>query len=193
MINNVGYHATSSKSACAISNKNFNIKIEPIHLTKKMPNDLGQGLYVFLENDFFPDHAKELAVKYVKAFKQVSNPHIVNIDLEYNENEVLDMDDEENIIAFNNYRYTIIESETFQKYKDQIEKSGAKTRGGYDGLILELLIDEQQLDVKFIKKRTFTNLGNSYKLSAYQNGLEGCIRQIDVINKKDVIEYGNQT
>ncbi|ARJ50639.1 hypothetical protein [Staphylococcus lutrae] len=151
-----GYHGTDKKHYDSLEKDGKEFPF------KKLPPDLGNGLYFFIDRVNELGEAIENAEKYLFRWKpNYREKIIVEMELELDSDKVLDLDDRDNQNAFNLF---------------------------IDGLVLELMIRAYSIDVKAILKETYTqfDMSKQRKRSNIPNGKELCLREYNAIKKKSV-------
>ncbi|CAC8959496.1 TPA: hypothetical protein ACROKA_002568 [Staphylococcus aureus] len=96
----------------------------------------------------------------------------------------MDLDDHDNQYEFNSFVEE--NEETIYNELDKLINNNTKSRGNIDGLIIEIMIREYNLEIDAIQKETYTQFDKSKKRkrSNIPNGKELCIRQNDIIKNK---------
>ncbi|MDM5378155.1 hypothetical protein P7818_12855, partial [Staphylococcus aureus] len=109
---------------------------------------------------------------------------IAQIDIKVKENRLMDLDDHDNQYEFNSFVEE--NEETIYNELDKLINNNTKSRGNIDGLIIEIMIREYNLEIDAIQKETYTQFDKSKKRkrSNIPNGKELCIRQNDIIKNK---------
>lgn len=194
-----GFHITSYEiSQDIIIKKSFWVKDFNVSvfrdLTKKtnMPNDLGNGIYFFLESHY-PVHPRNICIDYYKGVKSHnygSKYGLVKcqIDLDKYKYNIYDLNDSRNRFDFNAFK------QTHQTKLENILKSGIKESNVYqralkenfiDGLAFEYLsfiYNDKGQNIDAIIMDTFMEYSPSY--SRVPNCTELCVR-----NKEMILTY----
>ncbi|MGX0511227.1 glutaredoxin-related protein [Staphylococcus hominis] len=182
IINLKGYHGTDKSHY-------DNLENERIFSTKKLPSDLGNGLYLFIDRVNMVGEAIENAKKYLNRWKKDYKERIIaQIDVEFNEDNLLDLDDRENQNVFNSFVED--NEETIYNELDKLINNNTKNRGNIDGLVIEIMIREYNLEVDAIMRETYTQFDTTKKRkrSNIPNGKELCLRNNDIIKRKCIFE-----
>lgn len=180
------YHGTLNKNVS-------DIKINGFSSTKRggnrLPNDLGIGVYSFVEGDY--TDPRQLAQAYICHFvKHSKNPNepyaVLGFDVSLKA-LILNLDNESQ--AINQFR-----SDNLDQIKNILEtkfsgkqNAGLKHRGNFDGVVIQLFLDyllnDKGIQFDAARKDTFTNISDSgYKQSNFFNGTELCIYNQDIIS-----------
>ena len=190
----IGWHGTTRESSEKIMQAGFRFE-EYIFgkSTQRLPNDLGAGIYFFVEDDHL-ENPQSLAYKYVLNYKNrelnktKSIPKVLKAEINVNEDFVLDFDEMDNTEALMSLQ-KLFRKELYQEIQ-RLKPSGAVDRGNFDGLFIELLIakfkKDRGVDIDIVRKRTFTNveekLGNiPIRRSNFPNGKEISVRKSELI------------
>ncbi|MEB7831000.1 hypothetical protein [Staphylococcus xylosus] len=178
----IGYHGTDKSHYDCLES------IE-CHFSNKLPPDLGVGIYFFVDRLNQVGEAKENAKKYLARWKpRYNNKIIAEMNLEIETNKLMDLDDPINQNEFNLF----IDENEVEIYNelDNLINNNTKTRGNIDGLVIEMMIKEFNLDVSAVLKETYTQFDKTKirKRSNIPNGKELCIREYNVIKKKCISE-----
>ncbi|WP_188205398.1 hypothetical protein [Desemzia incerta] len=190
----IGWHGTTHNSAEQIKKKGFQFeKYKFGKNNQRLPNDLGAGVYFFVEDHYF-EKPTALAYKYVLKYKDRelaqtnTKPKVLKAEINYDEDCMLDLDEKDNMEAIMGLQKTL-KKELYQAAKN-LKQSGAVNRGNLDGLVIELLIEkfmrDYKIDIDIVAKRTFTNVeeelgGVPIRRSNFPNGKEIAIRKIELI------------
>lgn len=189
-INYIGWHGTNEANKMAILSDGFHV--EPFNFSKgKFPNDLGQGAYFFA--DFNGEPGSKMAKRYIKHYKRGNK--LIKVLITSEEDAVLDLDDSDTIDYLKDF-YTQYE-QAFDECCNQIVAAYKRThkgkkfrildRGNFDGILIEMLIEElkkRDKEIEIVLKQTFliVNMGNFVrKMSMIPNCQEICVRNIDTI------------
>lgn len=178
------------KTLCHGTNKSIfdkeickdNYVLKPYNNIGRLPNDLGEGVYLYASNDLFNSYS--CAIKYAERYKSKGDNHISMLFYEiiFDDEYVLDLDDKENRTLFIKQR---------EKLMDMIIEMSAsfnqnKTRGQLDGLLTDLIIDDHDKDIKVVIKETYTKFDSEYDRSNFPNSLEVCVKDINLLKYKNV-------
>lgn len=154
----------------------------------KFPNDLGKGVYFFIQKNG-TDLPEENAKNYVYSFRsEVTLKSLLIADISIEDNKLLDLNEEDIQIEFDNIRKTYLDKikEELSKYPDTWS---SKQRGNYDGIVLEVLLGSRNMEPDGILKDTYTPIlkfnsekNSGYKISNFPNGRELCVRNIEAIS-----------
>ncbi|TDE68277.1 hypothetical protein ACO4C2_02955 [Streptococcus equinus] len=193
-----GYHGTNSDIADKILASGFELKTNPNNL----PNDLGNGIYIFLDNDLYTKSAYEMAKSFIEVFrKEVFRKRDLNdkfsvLQIQISEEgRYIDYNDINSQIAFEKFR-----NENYDKilkhydsfcYKSNYGGStknlpGKLKRANLDGIIFELLKNKANIDG--VMKDTYTPQDAKYKKSSFFNGREFCLYNTSLIEEISIIE-----
>ncbi len=182
----IGYHGTSDKVAKLILSNGFKID----NCTRKLPGDLGRGIYAFLDREDNSGEAISNAYNFVKNIrKNISKQEILEILCSVEDEQVLDFNDQDNITMFQEFREK--NKKLINEELKSLEKNGSFKRGNLDGHVIEMLLRWFNLSISIVIKDTYTWFGtefDSYKKSNFFNGREMCIRNLDVIKKTRRVE-----
>ncbi|WP_454911853.1 hypothetical protein [Staphylococcus warneri] len=173
-----GYHGTDR--SCY-----DNLEIDKKFPINKLPSDLGNGLYLFIDRKNMVGEAINNAKKYLDRWKpRYEEKIIAQIDIKVRENRLLDLDDYDNQYEFNSF--VDENEETIYNELDKLINNNTKNRGNLDGLVIEIMIREYKLEIDAIQKETYTqfDIRKKRKRSNIPNGKELCIRQNNIIKNK---------
>lgn len=181
----IGYHGTTKENKIKILEKgNFEVRTNN---SGRTPNDLGNGIYFFCDDqelDLIPGH--DMAIRYTKKYKKVallkqnSSVDVIKATIKYNEENLLDLDDEQNLQDFLKAKRKL-EYQVAQEAK-RSKDDGAKDRDNRDGFFVEIFLKvlrQSGFDVKVVSKRTFTPVAQ--KTSNFPNALELCVKDVELI------------
>ena len=179
------YHGTSEEIANKIIITEFIVDKNP----RKLPGDLGRGIYSYVVRDEKKLEAASNALKYVESTKKSYEKYkVIKLHCDIIEDEILDFNDIENAQLFEEFR-----EENEQIIKEEMSNlydNGFLKRGNIDGLVIEMMIDAFELTPCVIIKDTYTwfsKVKGDYKRSNFPNGREMCIRNQEIIKKKCII------
>ncbi|QLK86888.1 hypothetical protein [Staphylococcus sp. 17KM0847] len=200
----IGYHATKKdnveeilRTQCFKYNR-FNRKVVSLrgNAKTKMPNDLGNGAYFFIEDQRFVVSAQEVAKAYYKKVKQASTKYdgaIIKAMLDKSERFLgINFNEARNIMLFNAYKKenlskinkifndAMISNKTYQR---------AKREGRIDGLAIEMLIlslesENQNIDYVMLD----TQIEVDHLITRIPNAQEICIRNQKMITKLEEVK-----
>lgn len=191
----VGYHCTTEDNYKSIVKHGFQIKTDKSKLT----GDLGTGIYFFIKKGKFDGYDPgNNAIKFCKKFRNQNNNTLVLISATICLDNILDLrgnEEKELINKFREKNINIIE-EYFNKLKNIQKRKNSKLsramyRGNLDGLLLDQFQNKYK-NVKGVIKDTYTAIDfNGYKRSAFPNGVECCVYDLDEIKNikkvKDIL------
>lgn len=177
----LGYHGTNQKSFHYIQKNGFKKKVSDI----SFPNDLGDGIYFYIDRGVANSEAIENARKYVKKYKYNYNGKIVlEVPICVEENKVLDFNDKDTSQSLECFI-----TENREKIDEELNKynrlSAVFKRGNFDGIAIELYIDYFKANVDLVLKDTFTKF-DDYKTSNFCNGREVCVRNMEAISISEI-------
>ncbi|MBK5244058.1 MAG: hypothetical protein JJE18_03345 [Eubacteriaceae bacterium] len=187
-----GYHGTPERCIDSIKNDGFKVRTFLFDCAEEqeIPCDLGNGIYVFLDNDEYGFDGKECAKKYVKNVKRGELSYGVielSLSIDFENQEIVDLDDEEIISEILAVRKVMMPKLKRLFEENYFKNNGAFQRGNCDGIILEGLLLEKKSDPVMIIKNTYTS-ESYYRISNFPDGTEACIRDISIIKNKEVCE-----
>lgn len=152
---------------------------------ERVPNDLGFGVYFFIDNSALPSQgfksAKSYANKYVKK-ENIDEVSIVVADLVFDSERFLDLDESDNHEFF---LHIVRENEIeVNRIWSKTKKGKHKERKILDGIFIEMLIDDIEkaieTTIQGVKKDTFSTLGYARR-SNFHNTTEISVREIECI------------
>lgn len=151
-----GYHGTDSENTASIRKNNFSYKKFNESIYKnKMPCDIGNGIYFYV-NDKFSNVPSKNAYDYAKLYpKPSAEVTVFKCKIEIEEEKFLDLDEHQNISIINDFYQENID--VIDTMYESIKESGAKKRAYMLGLILEMYFVHNKIEVDAIQKETFTN------------------------------------
>lgn len=178
----IGYHATGKEFLDSIKQNGFKKKTS----AKSFPNDLGNGIYFYIDRPKYEGEAKNNAKNYAEKYKSNYKEIVVlEVDILKDSDKVLDFNDNETADALE--KFIKCNEENIYKEFEKFEKFlGATKRGNLDGIAIELFIEYFNLPVDIVFKNTFTKFNNNYKISSFTNGKEACVRNENIIIMKDI-------
>ncbi|CAM2790945.1 hypothetical protein EDC33_1675 [Salinicoccus roseus] len=159
-----------------------------------MPNDLGFGIYFYLDNPKISkkalDNAKDYAIKYKKKLNTDSVSVIV-ADISICEDSHLDLDEADNL------EYYLGIQNTNQQRAEEIwaksKQDGQRKRKMLDGIFIEMMILDLEeaigRSIKTVQKETFTSFGRAQR-SNFFNGTELTVRDANILKVERTINYG---
>lgn len=177
----IGYHGTDKSEYDNLSTP----KIYNKEIDKKLPSDLGVGLYLYLNRKHNPNEAVANAYKYLERWKpRYKNKIIAEIHVAISEDEILDFDDYENQLLFE--RFCADNEGKIKEILETLIKDNTFNRGNFDGLIIELMIEGYEIKVDAVTKETYTqfDIDKKQKRSNFPNGKEMCLRNYNKVAKK---------
>ena len=177
------YHGTRIENKEKIVSKSFIISNTP----DRIPNDLGNGIYFFLDKGSNYKSPKEMAESFVKNYRNCSNDeHIIFKVTVYDEAKLIDYNDAANAAVFEKFRNEnlkiILKHYDSFVYNSQIKSSsipGSLKRANLDGIVFELLRNKAHYDG--VVKDTYTPQDKKYNKSSFSNGRELCLYSLDKI------------
>ncbi len=175
------FHGTTKEIATKILNEGFKI------ISKKVTNDLGNGIYTFCPDDYGCWNPKENAKRYAKQHKQGKVTVLKVIIDTSSQTTYIDLDDPVFMREWTKIREQLERraNDIWKKYPT----GSAKRRHNIDGILLELAIKRQMLSVSnpdFVVKCTYTSFISGTR-SNMPNGRELAIRNLEIItNVKEV-------
>jgi len=177
------YHGTKIENKEKIVSESFIISDTP----NRIPNDLGNGIYFFLDKGSNYKNPKEMAESFVKNYRNCSNDeHIIFKVTVSDEAKLIDYNDADNAAFFENFRNKslniILKHYDRFVYHSQIKSSsipGSLKRANLDGIVFELLRNKAHYDG--VVKDTYTPQDKKYNKSSFSNGRELCLYSLDKI------------
>lgn len=195
-----GYHGTKPQIANNIL-KDKNVIVHKFEITgdwllvrgQRLPNDLGQGLYLFLDDVDRGFGGFDNSKSYARIYKRDVSKKISVLKFVINESnlKVLKLYDERSIKFFNQYK---------KKYYDRLKTNlknlkddGAFNRYNLDGIFLEHLLQYHKnfSTINAVTNYTFTPTTEDKPISSVPNGRELCLRDINLLNWDDTEEVYN--
>ncbi|MDK7902795.1 hypothetical protein [Staphylococcus epidermidis] len=194
----IGHHATSLKQAESILEEktfkfnkfNQNVISYKRNEKTKMPNDLGNGAYFFIEDKNFGISSKNIAKEYYKNVKQKTQKYdgqIIQVSIDISDKFVkLDFNNSRNICKINKYKQQNLDriNKVFNEYIEiNSTYNRAKKLGLIDGLAIEMMLFEikknKNIEVDYICLDTQIDIQN-YR-TRINNAREMCIRNQNMI------------
>ncbi|HFI0101342.1 TPA: hypothetical protein ACGORV_000022 [Streptococcus suis] len=185
-----GYHGTTPQNAQAIIQtkevkiKPFSIKSDVVIPTgQRLPNDLGQGLYLFLDNESLEFDGKKCAKQYAQKWKSDRNKTaLIQFCFDETTLSILDFNQPENF-----KRFVKLRDKLYRKIEQSLttfKETNSLRRANLDGIFIEYLIQHGlKIQVDGVVKDTYTPFYSSRStLSNFPNGRELCLRNTDAIN-----------
>ena len=177
------YHGTRIENKEKIVSKSFIISNTP----DRIPNDLGNGIYFFLDKGSNYKSPKEMAESFVKNYRNCSNDeHIIFKVTVSDEAKLIDYNDADNAALFETFRNKnlniILKHYGRFVYNSQIKSPsipGSLKRANLDGIVFELLKNKAKYDC--VVKDTYTPQDKKYNKSSFSNGRELCLYDLDKI------------
>lgn len=178
-IEKIGYHATNLSNSLKIIESGFRWRKDAL------PNDLGDGIYTYIEDGY--NCPKENATKYASVYRNKNKNDdikVFEIVVSTTEEKILDLNDSDNeaiLAKFSKSNIELID----EKIKKMYRHTAKFRRGNFDGLVIEMFLEFHELYPDIIIKDTYTKFKDipDYKLSNIRNGREMCIRNKDSIKK----------
>ncbi|EST89910.1 hypothetical protein T233_01016 [Vagococcus lutrae LBD1] len=184
-LRHIAYHGTSYENSVHIMCFGFKDEVGSI------PNDLGHGIYAYIKREGYTDDPEENAKRYAEAYRNSRRGTVIlKLQTVVKEDNILNLNDPENEKILNDFyqkNYDKIEKRIQILYKENSEKPHF-LRGNFDGIVLEMFLNNFDINPDAIIMDTFTNykIIKEYKISNINNGREICIRNkniIEVISK----------
>ena len=177
------YHGTKIENKEKIESESFSISNTP----DRIPNDLGNGIYFFLDKGSNYKNPKEMAESFVKNYRECSNDeHIIFKVTVSDEAKLIDYNDADNAALFEKFRNEnlniILKHYNSFVYNSKIKSSsipGSLKRANLDGIVFELLRNKAHYDG--VVKDTYTPQDKKYNKSSFSNGRELCLYNLDKI------------
>ena len=182
-----GFHGTLACNVASIKRDGFkrNGSRKGLNLYGKghrVPNDLGEGIYFFIEGYDPPDEIARKYVEYNKSQLLVRNNtsvEIIKVKVTQNDNEYLDFDERDNLQSLHKFR-TRFEEIIKELIKRSDHQDGAYKRGNFDGYVVDLLVmrieQEKKLQIKSVSRATYTKIDSDQQRINIQNGKELCVK-----------------
>jgi len=182
------YHGTTKQNADHISQNGFDAIYLPnfgtinIGNAKRKPGSLGYGLYSFVGDS-------RLALKFAQNFGS-DVKGVVHFKVSFSEDYLLDLNDPEDVMYFNEWVNDDRRSKTLKRLRDKYSNRG--NQKSLDCAIIEAYIWDMKkkrlLDkVDAISMTTHTHIkGEILDMSAIPNGTEFCVRNLDVVNEGSI-------
>lgn len=191
-----GWHGTTPRNSKLILNSK-NIEVRPFSIKadltiprgQSLPSDLGQGLYLFLDNEGSNFDGLQNAKAYANVFRHENNKiAVIHFSFDDSGLECLDFNEKTNIDLFVQLREKI-----YQKISNRLgafKNSSALKRANLDGVIIEYIIQNYYKNsVGFVIKDTYTPFYDKLRtLSNFPNGRELCLRKLETIDWKKTKE-----
>ncbi|WP_455438469.1 hypothetical protein [Streptococcus salivarius] len=185
------YHGTKIENKKEIETRGFTIRNKPKHI----PNDLGNGIYFFLDKGDVYKPPYEMSKSFVKNYKDCSHGESVIFKVTISDNlSLLNFNDEDNEKLFEKFRN--LNLNTILKHYDNFiyyaktntgDVPGVLKRANLDGIVFELLKNKIKCDG--VIKDTYTPQNKKYKKSSFHNGRELCLYNIEKIDEiKEIVE-----
>lgn len=185
-----GYHGTTPLNAKSIIGTN-KIEVESFSITsdvvipsgQRLPNDLGQGLYLFLNDELLAFDGKECAKQYAQKWRnRQNNIAIIQFCFDDNELSILDFN-----LPENSKKFIKLRAKLYRKIEQSLTtfiQTRSLKRANLDGIFIEYLVQHGlKIKVDGIVKDTYTPFYSSRStLSNFPNGREFCLRDTSVIN-----------
>lgn len=185
-----GYHGTTPLNAKAIIETNkveiepFSIKTDVVIPTgQRLPNDLDQGLYLFLDNESQGFDGKKCAKQYAQKWRSEGSK-IALIQFYFDEEPlcILDLN-----LPENTTRFIKLRDKLYQKIEQSLttfKENKSLERANLDGIFIEYLVQHGlKVKVDGVIKDTYTPFYSSRNtLSNFPNGREFCLRSTSAID-----------
>lgn len=191
-----GYHGTKPQNAKDILNNN-SVVVTPFKITtdfvipsgQRLPNDLGQGLYLFLDSDKPKFDGKQCAKLYAHRWRNEDNKvSLILFDIDESDIFSLDLNKQENAEKFIEIRNKLVQR--VEQRLTTFKEGKILDRANIDGIFIEYLVQhflENKVDL--IIKDTYTPFYSSRNtLSNFSNGRELCLRNMGLINWEETKE-----
>ena len=185
-----GYHGTKPQNAKDILNNN-SVVITPFKITadfvipsgQRLPNDLGQGLYLFLDSDKPKFDGKQCAKLYAHRWRNEDNKvSLILFDIDESDIFSLDLNKQENAEKFIEIRNKL--AQRVEQRLKTFKEGKILDRANIDGIFIEYLVQhflENKVDL--IIKDTYTPFYSSRNtLSNFSKGKKYCCRNMRTIN-----------
>lgn len=182
----ISYHGTNKQNANKILSVNFSIKLPVMmnnlynpHNHEKVPGSLGFGLYTFIDN---PSLAKDFSIRF-----NHTNWTVVEIQTEINHNELLDLDNSHNQTNYHEFKNKVRQQIELVAQHNYQRAVSSRKQSVLDGITIELYImaiKKQQISINAVKMKTYTTTLKTNWVSIVPNGIELCIRNINLIQTK---------
>lgn len=187
-----GYHGTRPSSVKSIlETKSFTIsqfiigKDFDIQANQSLPNDLGQGLYLFIDDGVAGYSGLESAKNYARIYRSNSNKiGVISFEVDSQKLKVLDLSEPESKKFFNLYK---------QQSYDQIKcmlgglrQNRSFKRFNLDGIFLEHILQYhpsfQKMNAVTYESYVPTVSEHPRPLSGVENSREFCLRDMNLID-----------
>ncbi|WP_339101686.1 hypothetical protein [Candidatus Enterococcus clewellii] len=175
----IGYHGTDYE----ISKEIFQTGFKMARPTSSLPCDLGEGVYMFIQRENFPNECpRKNAYKYIKSIKpSYQKPTILKVVSKISDDKILNMNIEKNQALFLDFK---------EKNMDKLMKqfrsrryNPTKNRGKVDGMIFEVFFKAFDFSPDAIIVDSYTPFDfKGYKQSNIPNGRELCLRNPEKID-----------
>ncbi|WP_032906484.1 hypothetical protein [Streptococcus sanguinis] len=194
-----GYHGTTPTAAqnilstCSIDVIPFVITNDAgIVLGQNLPNDLGQGLYLFIDEESKGFSGKQSAKNYSKTYKHEENKiKILKFVFDDQNLTVLNLNNTSTVKMLNELKNQLYDR-IYTQLSSAIKNNPRKKRANLDGIFLEFLIKFRFCDsIDCVICDTYTpvyNVGGVRTISNLPNGREICLRNLSLINWEKVEE-----
>lgn len=191
------WHGTTQENADGIRRYGFNkIEIDFRSTDLRNPNDLGEGIYFYIDSTYELGH--KLANKYAHQYRdkiakqQKCSIETIEVEISLEKSKLLDLDNEDTKQFFIDFSK---KHETERnKLIYSLKNDGAKRRKNYDGIMVELFVRHINKQVpngvvQAVQKETYTMFDNC--ISNFPNGKELCVRDSICINLRDKEKINN--
>lgn len=187
-----GYHGTRPSSVKSIlKTKSFTVsqfiigKDFNIQSNQSLPNDLGQGLYLFIDDEVAGYSGLESAKNYARIYRSNSNKiGVISFEVDSRELKVLDLSEPESKKFFNLYK-----QQTYNQIKcmlGRFRQNRSFKRFNLDGIFLEHILQYHPLFQKMnaVTYESYVPTVPEYPrpLSGVENSREFCLRDMNLID-----------
>lgn len=196
----IGFHGTKAKNTEKILKEGFN---PHVFGSKRLPNDLGEGVYFFIDSEFELS-GKEMAKQYIEKFirngkdSEDTKLNVLKAVVE-DDSSFLIIDLDEDIVEFDKFRMKnaqeIVRKVKFYKSRMGNNK-GILKRGNFDGIVTDMFIKFigkkflMNTKIDAVQRRTYTDITSyGYKISNNDNGVELCIKNVNAIDNISVVMW----
>jgi len=185
-----GYHGTTPQSVNAIlETKHF--KINKFEITgdwiiknnQSLPNDLGQGLYLFVDDEDKGYQGLESAKSYDRIYRNSKKKiGVIKFKVDRENLKVLNLNSPASIKIFNKYKETY--SSRISNSLKHLKQNRALDRYNLDGIFIEHLLcyHHKFKDVNAVSYDSYVPRTPDRPMSGVPNGREVCLRNSDLID-----------
>lgn len=152
------------------------------------PNDLGFGVYNFIDTKKFYTEAKTAAIIYAKKYRPKEEAVCVINNISVEDKSVLDLNDEKNLTNILRYRSTLTSfiQTTANQYREKHPDKSIVRRGNTDGFFLEKVLKMLKIEPNVILIDRWEDI-DSVKFKTVGGQLPNCtvlvVRNIESIEK----------